>query len=146
MKKDVMVSIICIATSIFLYYTLGWIDDERARSFPRVVIIIMGILSFMLLLQTMAVKKTKEKGKPLPWKRFLIMFVLVLVYLYFMETIGFYTSAFLFIVVVTLLFGQSGFSPVRILSRTVISAVFTGVIFVLFNVLLKVQTPTGLFF
>ena len=103
-------------------------------------------LSLLLLLQTVTVKRLQAAGKPFPWKRFLSMFGLVIVYFYVMEEIGFYTSAFLFIIAVTLIFGRKRFTSTRVLSRAVISACFTGVIYILFNVLLKVQTPTGLLF
>ena len=34
-----------LAGALFLFYSLNWIDDERAQAFPRVVIIIIGMLA-----------------------------------------------------------------------------------------------------
>ncbi len=138
-------ALFCLSVSIFLYYSLGWIDDERATSFPRVVIIIMGILSLLLLVQTLAAQKI-QKGKPFPWKSFAGMFVLIAVYFFFMEKIGFYVSAFLFFIATALIFDTTDLQLKRVLSRAAVSAGFTCVIYCLFKLMLKVQTPTGWLF
>ena len=145
MKKDMITALFCLAGSIFLYYSLGWIDGERARSFPRVIIIIMGILSILLLVQTLAAQKI-QKGKPFPWKSFAGMFVLIVSYFFFMEKIGFYVSAFLFFIAAALIFDKTDFQLKRVLSRIAVSAGFTCVIYFLFKLVLNVQTPTGLLF
>ncbi len=145
MKKDVITALFCLAVSIFFYYSLGWIDDERATSFPRVVIIIMGILSLLLLVQTLAAQKI-QKGKPFPWKSFAGMFVLIVVYFFFMEKIGFYVSAFLFFIATALIFDTTDLQLKRVLSRVAVSAGFICVIYFLFKLMLKVQTPTGWLF
>lgn len=148
MKKDVIVPLVCLAGALFLYYSLNWIDDERAQAFPRVVIIIIGVLSLLLLLQTLALKQVRQAsaGNPFPWVRFLIMFVLIVVYFAIMERVGFYLSAFLFFVAVTSLFGKSLKNAAKACARVVLPMVFTSVLYLLFNVLLKVQTPKGLLF
>jgi hypothetical protein len=146
-KRDIIVSLICLAAVIFLYYTLGWIDEGRAREFPRVVILITGGLSVLLFLQSLIIKKVQEtEGKPFPWGRFLFMFGLILVYLYFMESVGFYVSAFLFFILVTLIFGRKELNVGKAASRIGMSVVFTGVLYLLFKVILKVQTPSGVLF
>ena len=147
MRKDLIASVFCLALAIFLLYSLGWIDDERARAFPRVVIIIMGILSFFLLLQTLLMKKTKKmSGKPFPWRSFSTMLVLIIVYCFLMEKIGFYTTAFLFFLTVSLVFGKTRIRPRQIMSYAAMGVAFTGVIYFLFKIILKVQTPSGLLF
>ena len=82
-------------------------DDPRAVVFPRVIIIIMGILSALLLLQNLVLKKIEgSKGSGFPVARFLISFSLIILYLVFMETVGFYVSAFLFFVAITFVLGS----------------------------------------
>ena len=42
MKKDVIVAFVCLLGSIFLFLLLGTIQEERAKRFPEVLIIVMG--------------------------------------------------------------------------------------------------------
>ena len=148
MKKDVIVSLVCLLAAIFLFYSLNWIGDERAQAFPKVVIIIIGIFSLLLLIQSLALKRVKQSqaDNPFPWARFLIMFGLIVFYFIIMERIGFYLSAFLFFIAVTSLFGGALKGAAKTVSRLALPVVFTGVLYLLFNVLLKVQTPRGLLF
>ena len=147
MKRDIIVSLVCLAAAVLLYYSLGWIEEGRARLFPGVVIIITGGLAFLLLVQTLLTKGIQSSaGKPFPWARFLGLLGLILVYFYFMESIGFYVSAFVFFIAVTLIFGRKGMAAKKAASRVGMSFVFTGVLYLLFKVILKVQTPSGVLF
>ncbi len=146
MRKDLIAALFCLALAAFLFFSLGWIDDERARSFPRVIIIIMGVLSLLLLLQTLLVEKASKptKDKPFAWRVFGSMLALILIYFFFMEKIGFYVSALVFFIVVSLVFSKARPSSQRLLVCTGMGVGFTGIIYFLFNIILKVQTPTGL--
>lgn len=145
MKKDIIVSLVLLAGVISLYLSLGLIEDPRAITFPRVIIVIMGILSGLLLLQSVVLKKPKSsEGAGFPFGRFFICFFLIILYFIFMEFLGFYFSAFLFFVAVTFILGSGDLTPKKAVLRTVIGLVFTGILFFLFNVLLAVQTPKGL--
>lgn len=147
MKRDVLVSLVCLAAVIFFYYSLNWIDGDRARQFPGVVLIITGVLSLLLLVQTLVTKGVKSSaGKPFPWGRFLSLLALILVYFYIMESLGFYFSAFLFFIAVTVIFGRVGLTVAKAASRIGLSFAFTGVLYLLFSVILKVQTPSGVLF
>ena len=147
MKKDALVGLICLVGSVVLYATLDMIEDPRAITFPRTVITIMGILSALLLIQGLVMKTPgAEKGPSYPWLRFLMLFGMIVLYLAVSETLGFYLSAFLFFVAVTYVMGSADLSPKKAATRALSSAVFTGVLFVLFSVILEVQTPRGLLF
>jgi len=145
LKKDLIVSLVLLAGVISLYLSLGYMDDPRAANFPRVIIIIMGILSALLLLQSVYLKKPESAGgERFPFGRFLICFFMIIVYFIFMEALGFYLSAFLFFIVVTFTLGKSDLTARTAVMRVIIGGVFTGILFLLFNVLLAVQTPKGL--
>ena len=145
MKKDLIVSLVFLAGVISLYLSLGFMDDPRAANFPKVIIIIMGILSALMLLQTVFLKQpTSSKGAGFPFGRFLITFFLIIVYFLLMEGIGFYLSAFLFFVAVTCILGSKDLTLRTGTFRVVMAFAFTGILFLLFNVLLAVQTPKGL--
>lgn len=148
MRIDAIVGLVCLVGSVILFSTLGMIEEPRAVTFPRTIIIIMGVLSALLLLQGMLMKPDSKKASadPYPWLRFLVLFGLIVIYLAVMETVGFYVSAFLFFVAVTYVMGRGDLSPKKALTRAAGSAAFTAVLFLLFCVLLEVQTPRGLFF
>lgn len=144
MKKDIIVSLFLLAGVIVLYLSLGLMDDPRAVIFPRVIIVIMGILSALLLVQSVVLKKTTtSKGAGFPFGRFLICFFLIVLYFVFMESLGFYLSAFLFFVAITFILGNKDLTLRNAFLRAVVGVVFTGILFLLFNILLAVQTPKG---
>ncbi|HKI49280.1 MAG TPA: tripartite tricarboxylate transporter TctB family protein [Desulfobacteria bacterium] len=145
MKKDMIVSLVLLAGIVSLYLSLGFMDDPRAATFPRVIIIIMGILAALLLLQSLILKRPKtSEGAGFPFGRFLICFFMIILYFLFMEALGFYFSAFLFFIAVTFIMGSADLTARKAVMRVVIGFVFTGILFFLFNVLLAVQTPKGL--
>jgi len=145
LKRDAIVSLVLLAGVISLYLSLGFMDDPRAANFPRVIIIIMGILSALLLLQSLFLKRPKSsEGAGFPFGRFLICFFMIIVYFIFMESLGFYLSAFLFFIAVTFILGSADLTARKAVMRVAIGFVFTGILFLLFNVLLAVQTPKGL--
>ncbi len=147
MKRDLMVAIVCVLGCLALYLTLGTIESQRAQTFPRVIIILMGVLSLLLLIQTLIIKTVEAKQKgDFPWLRFLTLFGLIVIYFGLMEIIGFYVSAFLFFIAVIVVLGWSKLNLLRLGAGVGVSAAFMATIFVLFSVFLKVQTPRGIFF
>lgn len=145
MKKDLIVSLVFLAGVISLYLSLGLMDDPRAANFPKVIIIIMGVLSALMLLQSVFLKRdTSSKGAGFPFGRFLITFFMIIIYFFLMEGIGFYLSAFLFFVAVTFILGSKDLTFRTGSFRVVMALAFTGILFLLFKVLLAVQTPKGL--
>ncbi len=147
MKKDVIVALVCLIGSIALYFSLGTISEETARTFPRVVIVISIILSALLLIQGIVLKRGVVKaGKRFPWGRFFLLLAIIIVYFIVMQPLGFYVSAFLFFVAVGLIVGRVDLTTSKATARVLQSALFTAILFLLFNVLLKVQTPRGMLF
>ena len=166
MKKNLIVASILLAGSGALYATLSLMEEPAAASFPRVVIIIMGCLGLMLLVQTLVIRQRTErqvlqsdriadedktKDKPdiaggFPLATLIGCFVLIVIYFFVMEDLGFYVSAFLYFITATFIFGRKDLSLRKGAMRIGIAFIFTAILFVLFNKLLVVQTPKGLFF
>ena len=166
MKKDLIVSLILLAGSIALYASLSLMEDPAAASFPRVVIVIMGSLGSALGGQAIIAKQRHErtvlqsnlvadsakepkkldKIERLPYGTLAICFVLIVVYFVVMEKLGFYVSAFLFFIIVTFVLGRKDLTLNKGVVRVGIAFIFTAILFILFNKLLVVQTPKGLFF
>ena len=76
----------------------------------------------------------------------LTFFILIMIYFAVMEWLGFYFSAFLFFVAATFVLGRKDLTLRKGGVRVGIAFIFTAVLFVLFNKLLVVQTPKGMFF
>lgn len=145
MTKDILVGAICLVGSILLFFSLEWIPDERAALFPKVILVIMIALSIFLLIYTVIIGRIpKKEGPPIPWVRLSVLFVFILVYLSVMENVGFYVSGFLYLLSVTLALDAKEITTQKAVTRVIVSAVFMVVMFVLFKMILKVQTPTGI--
>ena len=166
MKKDLIVSLILLAGSVALYASLSLMEEPAAASFPRVVIVLMGCLGLVLIIQTLiagqrpprpvlqnnhvadSAKAPKDSGAAnrFPFGTLVVCFVLILVYFVVMEKLGFYLSAFLFFIILTFVLGRKDLTLHKGVGRIGIAFIFTAILFVLFNKLLVVQTPKGLFF
>lgn len=144
MSRDAIVGLVCFAGSVALFASLGHIEEARAAVFPRTIIVIMGILSGLLLLQHILFRKPQAKQPSFPWLRVGELFVIIVVYLAFLEDLGFYLSSFLFFLAVTYIMGWQRLDARQALRWLLGSAVFTGILYVLFKVVLEVQTPRGL--
>lgn len=144
MNRDAIVGLVCLVLSAVLYATLGHIEEPRAAAFPRTIIIAMGFLSALMLLQHLLFPKPKVKQAPFPLLRVGGLFVIIIVYLAMLEVVGFYLASFLFFMAVVCIMGFKRLTTKQVLSWVLGAVVFTGVLFVLFKVLLEVQTPRGL--
>ena len=162
MIRDVAVSLVVLAGTIALYASLSLMEDPRAATFPRVVILIMGFLGVALLVQSLLMKGKKERGglqqasvsaaheadasskRRFPFRTLSVCFVLIVAYFFLMEYLGFYLSAFLFFVAVTLMLDPKGFTFRTAVFKVIVAFLFTGILFVLFKIILEVQTPKGL--
>ena len=147
MKKDLIVSLVCLAGTVALYISLHWIENPGAVTFPRIIIIIMAILSGLLLIQSLMTKKvSSQTGKYYPFVRVILTFFVIVIYFAVMEWLGVCLSSFLFFVTVSFVLGSRELSPAKGAARIGIAAIFMAFLFLLFNKLLEVQTPRGLFF
>ncbi len=148
MKKDTIVGLVCLVGTLLIYSTLGSIEDPRATIFPKTIIILMGIFSLLLIVQDLTLKRkeSKETDKRYPWGRFISLFAIIVIYLAVSEKLGFYLSAFLLVVTVCFVFKEKKISAKKALLNAFGAAAFTGVLFLLFSVILEVQTPRGLLY
>lgn len=158
-RKDLGVSIAILLFSIMMYKFALTVDDPLSAIFPGATLIIMGILSLILLLQEAAVfiKRPKEKeeaaiafskkGAVFPFPRIITALVLILAYFFLLNILGFYFTSFLFFFTFTLVFSADKKTFLKSLHvRIAIPVIFTGVLYMLFNLLLKVSLPHGLLY
>lgn len=161
MRREIIISLVVISGVIALYLSLPLIEMPRAAVFPRVVILIMGFLALALLLQNLLIRRKVQKemvrnpkidqgnqaqdpGSIFPWKKVISCFGLILLYFIVMESLGFYVSAFLFFLVIVLFLGEEKMTLKKAGGRVGVAFLFTAVLYVLFAVILLVQTPRGI--
>ena len=151
MKRELSISVVMVLLSLGAFMIMYQIEDPNAITFPRVVLSIMLILGVLLALQgyitgKKGAAKNDESAPPYPLKPVLIALAGILIYFAIMEIVGFYFSGFLFFLIVTLILQEAKVTLQNILIRTGAAAAFMGVLFVLFNIILAVQTPKGILF
>ena len=78
------------------------------------------------------------------WLKVLPALAVFVVYRLTMESIGFYVSAFAAFLIIVWIYAPEPVSARVAAKRVAISAAFIAAIFVLFSVLLNVQTPRGM--
>ncbi|MDF1590391.1 MAG: tripartite tricarboxylate transporter permease [Desulfobacterales bacterium] len=152
-KWDASAALVVLAASAGLYASLSLIKNPRAIIFPRIIILVVGALAVLLLVQTLLLRLStagkhpapvKEKAA-FPWGPVLLVLIAMLLYLAMLQNVGFYLSTFLFFT--GLVFALAG-KPVCLpkgIKMTGSAFAFTAVLFILFNTLLKVQMPRGIF-
>ncbi len=156
-KQEIICGLVVLAGCFALYTSLSLIKDPRAITFPRIVILSMGVLAAGHILQ--AVTMLLSSGKPqnstannstkiqsFPWKPVLVVLTGILVYMVIMQHIGFYVSTFIYFSGIVFSLSHKELNPQKILKTGFMAFAFTAVLFVLFNVILKVQMPRGMFF
>lgn len=150
-KRNTIVALIVLAVTAALYLSLFQVIDPRAIIFPRIVILVMGALAILLLVQGVLLQPASnlpvgdEPKAQFPWKPVLLVLNAILLYLAVMQNLGFYLATFLFFSGVILILARKTLSLPKGLKMVAWAFVFTAVMYLLFNVLLKVQLPRGIF-
>jgi putative tricarboxylic transport membrane protein len=104
--------------------------------FPFVLGAILALLSIRLFYETFKYQKN-EKKEDLNYKSFLIIFVATFLYISTLESIGYVISTFLFLIICFQTMERGSW-----LKSILISACFSGGIYLLFVVLLKGTLPS----
>ncbi len=149
-RYDIIVSLIITIGSLTVYKFALNVKDPLSAIFPSATLIIMAGLSLILLLQVLislrSTKKFYTSGIDISLSKVSLLFIYTVVYFYSLNLIGFYLSSFLFYAVFPFLFSRAKDTILKdIPVKLIISCIFMGILYFLFNLILKVQTPTGVF-
>jgi hypothetical protein len=88
------------------------------------------------------------EGNPARWPdivRLIPMFSIIFAYLYLADIVGLYTTSFLAFLLIIVVYTPHRPRSKTLVKSMIISALFTGVIYLIFSVLLQLQTPAALF-
>lgn len=136
------------ASIIFLLLGIGfmWQSTKFSSSaygstvgpniFPFGLGLILVLLSIRLFYEALKAKPTSQQNKKLDYKRFMMIFGAAFLYAFFLEDIGYIIGTFLF-----LLFSFQTLERGKWLKSILISALFSGGVYVIFVVLLEGSMP-----
>lgn len=106
------------------------------KTFPLILGVVLGLLSLRLLYETFKSKKEKEEIETLNYKKFGIIFVSAVAYVYLLEIVGYVVSTFIFLVIAFQTMERG-----KLLSTLIIAAFFTFGVYTLYVQVLGGSLP-----
>jgi hypothetical protein len=146
-KEWFCICLMVVAALPFCYLMRDY--DDSSILFPRVMVIVMFCLAVLkaigeFIARNRARLAEEERKAPYPWFRVLFVLAAMVAYIWVLEDLGFYTSAFLFFFLVTLAIQPFKITPKGVAVRFAHCFGFILFLYLLFSVLLKVQLPKGI--
>ena len=90
-------------------------------------------------------RQNRREDEGYPLRRVAVLFVLTVLYLLFLETLGFYIGALLYFIAASLIAQPMKITPKLAAKRVAVCFVCIAFLYCLFTVLLAVQIPKGIF-
>jgi hypothetical protein len=143
MSIDRLVGLGATALGILLFVLAG---ESDAYLFPRLIALAVAMLGLGILGSTFLGGRTAHSSASAAahgWTKLVPVLAILVAYRWAMEFVGFYTAAFAAFVVIVWLYAPEPTTARTAAKRVAISAAFVGVIFAIFSLLLRVQTPRG---
>lgn len=128
------------------------LQTSAAYYFPGLLAFVMAVLATLLLAVSWKRQADNEITQHqhlhhIPWRRLWPVLTLFASCLLTIEALGFYTTLFaVFFIMITVYAPQPRSTSKLITQGLFISLVFLGLLYLIFAVLLKVQTPNGFLF
>ena len=146
MKRIPLIATAALALTAFLCYVSFGQDNAEAYLFPQIVAACLLGLCLLLVAQEFfgnsdpAVKSVNMNSM----LKLLPMLVLLAGYVFCIEWLGMYSSSALALFFIAFIYHSADSIVKRFASSLLVAVLFTGFIYVIFSVLLRVQTPQGL--
>ncbi len=134
-----------LTVAAVLYWLGSSASSPEAYLFPRLISSGMAALAIAILASTWG--RPAEGRQPVrpsvPWPTLIPVLLVFVMYLWAMEAVGFYVAGFAAFVLIVSVYAPDPFSPKAIMKRVAVSVVFIGILYSIFALLLRVQTPRG---
>jgi len=121
---------------------------EDAKFFPAYICYIMlafaAINAFQVLAAWRKAKAARGEAAPFPLRRVALALGMMTLYVLTLETVGFYLDGFLFFFVTMLLLEPGRPTPALAGRKALYAVCFMAVLYLLFNTMLGVMTPSGI--
>ena len=139
--------ILLVAASVTYISFTG--EPVEAFFFPRIIAVVMLVLASWNFFR--AITGVSKVGEGVSWslaKTIAPGVAIILVHIFFLaKTLGFYSSSFLVFIAIYAVYDPASHSEIKSWIKRIGTAfLFMVVIYGLFSLLLKVQTPRGIFF
>jgi len=144
MSKDLTSALFWLAIAIFVFLEaftklkLGSLHQPGPGFFPFWGGVLLATLSLILLVRSLRSRERINFGA-VRWSALVLVLTVLLVYLLFLETLGFVIVTFCFLLLL-FRFGQIGW-----IKSAASSIVATSLVYALFQLWLRVQLPRGWF-
>ena len=155
--RDYLSSIFFIAISLVMIYMARLLPKSKVMSIgpdfmPTVIGVTTLILAVLLLILTVMRTKEREtalaKAEPedFDYRRMLYSLVLILIYVFIMQPVGFILSTIIYLIPQFLVLApDEERNKKEAIKLVVISIIFTIIVFLLFRYGFKIVLPAGLF-
>ena len=143
MSRDLLSALFWLAIAVFIAFEgfthlkLGTLRQPGPGFFPFWGGLLLGTVSLILLVRSLKSRERFSFGG-IPWPALLLVLGALLAYFLFLETVGFVTVTFLFLLLL-FRFGKTGW-----IKSGAWAAVTTSLVYALFQHWLNVQLPRGL--
>lgn len=144
MSRDRIAGAGGLGFGVLLFWLAG---ESEAYLFPRITAILIAMLGAVILIATLlpASRSMPDAESPgINWLRILPLLVMLVIYRWAMEIVGFYSAGFVTFLAIVWIYAPEPFSVRVAARRIVVSGCFMAAIFAIFFLLLRVQTPRGI--
>lgn len=153
MRRELFIGLLMLAFCGALYWGAMDIESDEARFLPLVTIMFMVALSLVHFAEMWMkyrhcpapMAQTRPRNTRL-LKSLLLTFVSMLIFFWALEVIGFYTTCFLYFVLLPPVLVPAERSLRACGRRLLAGGLFTASLYLLFGKFMLVQTPNGLLF
>lgn len=150
--RDIRVQLMEVVVMFFLpvaaLLMLRDIGLEDAKFFPKYICYLMlsfaAINAFQVLKSWRQAKAAQGDSAPFPLRRVALALGMMGLYVLTMESVGFYLAGFLFFFVTMLVLDPVRPTPALLGRKAFYALCFMAVLYLLFNTMLGVMTPSGI--
>lgn len=152
MRREIFVGLLMLGFCGALYWGAMDIESEEARFLPLVTIMFMVALSLLHFVEMWLKYRRRPvtaQASPLNTrllKSLLLTFVSMLLFLWALDVIGFYTTCFLYFVLLPPVLVPAERSLKASGRRLLTGGLFIAALYLLFGKFMLVQTPVGILF
>ena len=144
-KADLYTGIFSIIVALAFYFQTGELAAE-SKVLPLVLVVFLIVSGIVLVIRGFIGKNDKPLVADIVYSRAFIMLAAAVVYLTAIVYVGFYTSSFIFLVLMSWLLNDQGRSLKTLGVSVIFGVVITAAVYLTFTLSLKVPTPIGLFY
>ena len=128
-----------------LAWQISVITVPESRIFPLFILVVTGAATVLQALHVFWKKDFLDIRQALLSRREWVAFLVLLLSCFCFDILGFYATIFLVLIAVSLLV-QPKLTKKAVISSLVFDVILLGVLYLCFGMLLKLATPTGIFY